>query len=37
MALQTINPTQTAAWAKLQQHYDAISSITMQELFQADA
>ncbi|MEN9980617.1 MAG: hypothetical protein RL542_404 [Bacteroidota bacterium] len=37
MALQTVNPTQTATWAKLQQHYDAIASTTMQELFQADA
>ena len=37
MALQTVNPTQTAAWAKLQQHYNAIASTTMQELFQADA
>ena len=37
MALQTINPTQTAAWAKLQQHYNAIASTSMQELFQADA
>jgi glucose-6-phosphate isomerase len=36
MALQTINPTQTAAWAKLQQHYNAIASTTMQELFQED-
>ena len=36
MALQTINPTQTTAWAKLQQHYNAIASTTMQELFQED-
>jgi len=31
MALHTVNPTQTATWAKLQQHYDAIASTTMQE------
>jgi glucose-6-phosphate isomerase len=37
MALHTINPTQTAAWAKLQEHYKTIASTTMQELFQADA
>ncbi|HCF03638.1 glucose-6-phosphate isomerase [Flavobacterium sp.] len=37
MALQTVNPTQTNAWAKLQQHYNAIASTSMQELFQADA
>ncbi|MEY2923131.1 MAG: hypothetical protein RL108_1757, partial [Bacteroidota bacterium] len=37
MALQTINPTQTAAWIKLQQHYNAIASTSMQDLFQADA
>jgi glucose-6-phosphate isomerase len=37
MALHTINPTQTVAWAKLQEHYKTIASTAMQELFQADA
>lgn len=37
MALDTINPTETAAWKKLQSHYDAMQSVTMQEMFQADA
>jgi glucose-6-phosphate isomerase len=37
MALHTINPTQTAAWAKLQAHYKTVASTTMQQLFQADA
>ncbi len=36
MALLTTNPTQTAAWSKLQQHFDEIANTTMQELFQAD-
>ncbi len=37
MALDTINPTETAAWKKLQSHYDAMQNVTMQEMFQADA
>ncbi len=37
MALNTINPTETAAWKKLQSHYDAMQNVTMQEMFQADA
>lgn len=36
MALNTINPTETAAWKKLQSHYDAMQNVTMQEMFQAD-
>lgn len=37
MALHTINPTQTKAWEKLQQHFSEQESVTLQELFQADA
>ncbi|MGL2993072.1 glucose-6-phosphate isomerase [Flavobacterium sp. TSSA_36] len=37
MALHTINPTQTKTWEKLQQHFSAQQSVTLQELFQADA
>lgn len=37
MALNTINPTETTAWKKLQSHYDAMQNVTMQEMFQADA
>jgi glucose-6-phosphate isomerase len=36
MALLTTNPTQTAAWSKLQQHFVTIANTTMQELFQTD-
>lgn len=36
MALHTINPTQTKSWEKLQQHFTAQQSVTLQELFQAD-
>jgi glucose-6-phosphate isomerase len=37
MALHTINPTQTKAWEKLQNHFAALQSVTMQELFLKDA
>lgn len=37
MALLTTNPTQTAAWSKLQQHFVTIANTTMQELFQTDS
>ena len=33
----SVNPTQTAAWKKLQEHYDAESATTIKELFEADA
>ncbi|MCW2118307.1 glucose-6-phosphate isomerase [Flavobacterium sp. 7A] len=36
MALQTNNPTATAAWSKLQKHFDAIQDISMQEMFKED-
>lgn len=36
MALNTINPTGTEAWKKLQNHYKDIQGTSMQELFQAD-
>ena len=37
MALQTINPIQTEAWKKLQQHYKEISNLQMKDLFREDA
>ncbi|AWG21013.1 glucose-6-phosphate isomerase [Flavobacterium faecale] len=36
MALQTNNPTTTAAWSKLQKHFDAIQNVSMQEMFKED-
>ncbi|MFV8465891.1 glucose-6-phosphate isomerase [Flavobacterium sp. LB1P62] len=36
MALNTINPTETVAWKKLQQHYSEMEKASMKELFQAD-
>ena len=36
MALHTINPTQTVAWEKLQNHFAELKSVTMQELFQKE-
>lgn len=36
MALNTINPTETEAWKKLQLHYNEMQSASMQEMFQAD-
>ncbi|MFV5690620.1 glucose-6-phosphate isomerase [Flavobacterium sp. LT1R49] len=36
MALNTINPTETVAWKKLQQHYSEMQKASMKELFQAD-
>ncbi|MEN9699206.1 MAG: hypothetical protein RLZZ301_404 [Bacteroidota bacterium] len=37
MSLPTINPTQTAAWQKLQIHFDANKDLRMQDLFAQDA
>jgi glucose-6-phosphate isomerase len=37
MSLPTINPTQTAAWQKLQAHFDANKDLRMQDLFAEDA
>jgi len=36
MALQTINPTTTLAWKKLQAHYEAIQNTTIKALFDAN-
>jgi glucose-6-phosphate isomerase len=36
MALQNINPTTTAAWQKLQEHYNTVKSIHMKSLFAED-
>lgn len=35
--MKAINPTQTAAWQALQQHYQAIKSTHLRELFAADS
>ena len=37
MALQTINPTTTSSWKKLDLHYDKMHKVSMQELFKVDA
>lgn len=37
MSLPTINPTQTAAWQKLQAHFEQMKSAQMQDLFATDA
>jgi glucose-6-phosphate isomerase len=36
MALQSINPTQTAAWQKLQAHFEKMKDVQMHDLFAAD-
>jgi glucose-6-phosphate isomerase len=36
MALQNINPTTTAAWQKLQQHFSQVQHVSMKELFATD-
>jgi glucose-6-phosphate isomerase len=37
MALNTINPTETSAWQKLQAHYNEIQKASMTAMFQADS
>ena len=37
MALQTINPTETVSWKKLQKHYNELQNVSMQEMFKNDA
>ncbi|HKO78298.1 MAG TPA: glucose-6-phosphate isomerase [Flavobacterium sp.] len=37
MALNTINPTETSAWKKLQAHYNEIQQASMTAMFQADS
>lgn len=37
MALDTKKPTGTAAWKKLQEHYEAMQKATMQQMLQTDA
>ena len=37
MALKSINPTQTAAWQKLQNHFQEIKNVSMKTMFAADA
>ncbi|WP_248724792.1 glucose-6-phosphate isomerase [Seonamhaeicola sp. ML3] len=37
MALPTINPTQTNAWKKLQDHYNEINGLHMKDLFAQDS
>jgi glucose-6-phosphate isomerase len=36
MALSTVNPTQTPAWQKLEQHFKSMQSVSMKTLFQQD-
>lgn len=36
MALNTINPTETTAWKKLQLHYSQMQKVSMTAMFQAD-
>jgi glucose-6-phosphate isomerase len=36
MALNTINPTSTAAWKKLEVHFNEMQKVSMKELFQLD-
>ena len=36
MALNTINPTETSAWKKLEMHYSEMQKASMPELFQLD-
>ena len=37
MALKSINPTQTAVWQKLQNHFQEIKNVSMKTMFAADA
>jgi glucose-6-phosphate isomerase len=37
MALNTLNPTETVAWKKLQAHYQEMQNASMSEMFQTDA
>ena len=37
MALNTINPTETIAWKKLQKHYSEMQNASMQEMFETDS
>lgn len=37
MALSNINPTQSAAWSKLNQHFEQINQTSLKALFQQDA
>lgn len=36
MALSTLNPTETASWKKLEQHFQQLQSVSMQEMFKQD-
>ncbi|WP_288984019.1 glucose-6-phosphate isomerase [uncultured Flavobacterium sp.] len=37
MALKNINPSQTAAWQKIQSHFDTMKNVQMQDLFAKDS
>jgi len=37
MALQNINPTQTKAWSKLQQHFNTVKDVEMKQWFKDNA
>lgn len=36
MSLPSVNPTQTSAWKKLEEHYSEIANLSMQEMFAND-
>ena len=36
MALSTVNPSQTQAWQKLEQHFKSMQSVSMKTLFEQD-
>ena len=36
MALQNINPTSTAAWDAIQEHFETMKAVSMKQMFQDD-
>lgn len=37
MALSNLNPTKTASWKKLENHFDQLQNVSMQEMFKQDS
>jgi glucose-6-phosphate isomerase len=37
MALSTLNPTKTASWKKLENHFEQLQNVSMQEMFKQDS
>ncbi|MBD3725405.1 MAG: glucose-6-phosphate isomerase, partial [Flavobacteriaceae bacterium] len=37
MSLESINPSGTAAWQKIREHFEEMYNVSMQEMFQEDA